>query len=148
MERAATEQIQSIIQKMAQTKGVTEELKAKNPMMWANMIAQYSFTRKQQEALDTLLEQDEVLISATQSLAVSDATVQDILKNLPDSLSPERKKVIKAVCSLVSKVNYFWGVFLRIFLYIIYSDLFFVHNREKYLNQQIELIICLLYAIL
>ena len=74
-----------------------------------DMIAQYSFTRKQQEALDNLLEQDEVLISATQSLAISDGTAQDILKNLPDSLSPERKKVIKAACSLVGKVNYFWG---------------------------------------
>ena len=74
-----------------------------------DMISQYNFTRKQQEALNTLLEQDEVLISATQSLAVSDATAQDILKNLPDTLSAERKKVIKAACSLVGKVNYFWG---------------------------------------
>ena len=73
------------------------------------MIEKYHFTRKQQEALNTLLEQDEVLISATQSLAVSDATAQDILKNLPGSLSAERKKVIKAACSLVGKVNYFWG---------------------------------------
>lgn len=32
----------------------------------ADMISQYNFTRKQQEALDTLLEQDEVLISAAQ----------------------------------------------------------------------------------
>lgn len=74
-----------------------------------DMISKYNFTRKQQEALNTLLEQDEVLISATQSLAISDATAQDILKNLPDSLSTERKKVIKAACSLVGKVNYFWG---------------------------------------
>ena len=74
-----------------------------------DMISHYNFTRKQKKALDTLLEQDEVLISATQSLAVSDATAQDILKNLPDSLSAERKKVIKAACSLVGKVNYFWG---------------------------------------
>ncbi|MDY6315518.1 MAG: NlpC/P60 family protein [Clostridia bacterium] len=74
-----------------------------------DMISQYNFTRKQQEALDTLLEQDEVLISAAQSLAVSDATAQGILKSLPDSLSTERKKVIKAACSLVGKVNYFWG---------------------------------------
>ena len=73
------------------------------------MIEKYHFTRKQQEALNTLLEQDEVLISATQSLAVSDAPAQGILKNLPDSLSVERKKVIKAACSLVGKVNYFWG---------------------------------------
>lgn len=74
-----------------------------------DMIAQYHFTRKQQEALATLLEQDEMLISATHSLAISDKTAQDILKNLPDGLSPERKKVIKAACSLVGKVNYFWG---------------------------------------
>ncbi len=74
-----------------------------------DMISQYNFTRKQQEALDTLLEQDEVLISIAQSLAVSDRAAQDILKNLPDSLSAERKKVIKAACSLVDKVNYFWG---------------------------------------
>ena len=53
------------------------------------MIEKYHFTRKQQEALNTLLEQDEVLISATQSLAVSDRAAQDILKNLPDSLSAE-----------------------------------------------------------
>ena len=74
-----------------------------------DMISKYNFTRKQQEALNTLLEQDEVLISATHSLAISDATAQDILKNLPESLSAERKKVIKAACSLVGKVNYFWG---------------------------------------
>lgn len=74
-----------------------------------DMISQYNFTRKQQEALDTLLEQDDVPISAAQSLAVSDATAQDILKNLPDTMSAERKKVIKAACSLVGKVNYFWG---------------------------------------
>lgn len=74
-----------------------------------DMISKYNFTRKQQEALNTLLEQDEVLISATQSLAISDATAQDILKNLPESLSAERKKVIKVACSLVGKVNYFWG---------------------------------------
>ncbi len=73
------------------------------------MIEKYHFTRKQQEALNTLLEQDEVLISATQSLVVSDRAAQDILKNLPNSLSAERKKVIKAACSLVGKVNYFWG---------------------------------------
>ena len=76
---------------------------------YEEMIEKYHFTRKQQEALNTLLEQDEVLISATQSLAVSDATAQDILKNLPDTLSTERKKVIKVACSLVGKVNYFWG---------------------------------------
>ena len=29
--------------------------------------------------------------------------------NLPEDLSPEREAVIRAACSLVGKVNYFWG---------------------------------------
>lgn len=43
------------------------------------------------------------------SLAISDATAQDVLKNLSSSLPAKRKAVIKAACSLVGKVNYFWG---------------------------------------
>ncbi len=73
------------------------------------MITQYGFTDKQKEALETLLENNDVLISATQSLAISDATAKDVLQNLPDNLSAERKAVVKAACSLVGKVNYFWG---------------------------------------
>ena len=38
VERTATDQIQSIVTKMAQTEGVTEELKAKNPMMWTGLM--------------------------------------------------------------------------------------------------------------
>ena len=74
-----------------------------------NMINEYHFTAKQQEALDTLLNNNDVIISATHSLAISDATAQDVLKNLPDTLPAKRKAVIKAGCSLVGKVNYFWG---------------------------------------
>ena len=74
-----------------------------------DMITQYGFSDKQKEALETLLENNDVLISATQSLAISDATAKDVLDSLPDSISAERKKVIKAACSLVGKVNYFWG---------------------------------------
>ena len=73
------------------------------------MIAQYNFTRKQQEALETLLENSDAYIGATQSLAISDATAKEVLNSLPDNLSQERKAVIKAACSLVGKVNYFWG---------------------------------------
>lgn len=74
-----------------------------------DMIIQYGFNEKQKEALATLLENNDVLLSATQSLAISDATAQDVLKNLPDTLPAKRKAVIKAGCSLVGKVNYFWG---------------------------------------
>ena len=73
------------------------------------MISIYNFSSKQKEALETLLENTDAYIGATQSLAISDATAKEILQALPDSLSAERKAVIKAACSLVGKVNYFWG---------------------------------------
>ena len=73
------------------------------------MISMYNFSSKQKEALETLLENTDAYIGATQSLAISDATAKEILQALPDSLSAERKAVIKAACSLVGKVNYFWG---------------------------------------
>lgn len=74
-----------------------------------DMVSQYHFTTKQQEALATLLDNSDILISATQSLAISDATAADIVRNLSATLSTERKNIIKAACSLVGKVNYFWG---------------------------------------
>jgi len=73
------------------------------------MISQYGFTRKQKEALETLLENADGFIGTTQSLAISDATAQDVIDNLPDSLSAERKNVVKKACSLVGKLTYFWG---------------------------------------
>lgn len=74
-----------------------------------DMISDYNFNAKQQEALATLLENSDILISATQSLAISDLAAADIVRTLPPSLSTERKNIIKAACSLVGKVNYFWG---------------------------------------
>ena len=59
------------------------------------MISEYGFTRKQKEALETLLENADGFIGTTQSLAISDATAQDVIDNLPDSLSAERKNVVK-----------------------------------------------------
>ena len=73
------------------------------------MTAQYGFTDKQKEALNTLLENSDAYTAATQSLAVSDGTAQDVLRTLPDGLLQSRKDVVKAACSLVGKVNYFWG---------------------------------------
>lgn len=73
------------------------------------MISEYGFTRKQKEALETLLENADGFIGTTQSLAISDATAQDVIDNLPDSLSAERKNVVKKSCSLVGKLTYFWG---------------------------------------
>lgn len=73
------------------------------------MITQYGFTENQKEALATLLENSDILIASSQSLAISDGTAKGVLDALPDNLSPKRKAVIKAACSLVGKVNYFWG---------------------------------------
>ena len=39
-----------------------------------------------------------------------DDTAQDVIDALPDSLSAERKSVVKKACSLVGKVTYFWAV--------------------------------------
>ena len=74
-----------------------------------DMISEYRFTQRQQEALATLLENSAVLLSATQNLTIIDADAIDVLSNLPQNLSAERKAVVKAACSLVGKVNYFWG---------------------------------------
>ena len=73
------------------------------------MISQYGFNAKQKEALETLLENSDAYVGSMQSLAISDATAQDVIDTLPDSLSAERKSVVKKACSLVGKVTYFWG---------------------------------------
>ncbi len=73
------------------------------------MVSQYGFTNKQKEALETLLENADGYIGATQSLAISDATAQEVIDNLPDGLAEERKQVVKKACSLVGKLTYFWG---------------------------------------
>ncbi len=73
------------------------------------MITEYGFTPKQKEALETLLENADGYIGTTQSLAISDATAQEVIDNLPDGLSDERKQVVKKACSLVGKLTYFWG---------------------------------------
>ena len=36
-------------------------------------------------------------------------SAKDLLARLPADLSPERRAVVQTACSLVGKVNYFWG---------------------------------------
>lgn len=74
-----------------------------------DMILEYHFTQRQQEALATLLENSAILLSATKNLTIIDANAIDVLNSLPETLSAERKTVVKAACSLVGKVNYFWS---------------------------------------
>ena len=69
----------------------------------------YSFTEEQNKALDELLENSDMLAALARDLTISDATAKKLLADLPADLSPEREAVIRAACSLVGKVNYFWG---------------------------------------
>ena len=53
---------------------------------------------------------DEVMLEELiGNLTAISADAADILRNLPADLAPERREVIKTACSLVGKVNYFWG---------------------------------------
>lgn len=71
--------------------------------------AEYNFTAQQLEMLQELLEEREMLADLIGSLMNVTADAKEVLLNLPEDLSPERGAVIRAACSLVGKVNYFWG---------------------------------------
>lgn len=74
-----------------------------------DMTAAYGFDAQEREALAELLGERELLGELATNLAVSDYTPQEILKNLPEDLSPERRAVVEAALRLVGKVPYFWG---------------------------------------
>lgn len=73
------------------------------------MAAEYGFTDQQLEMLQELLEERELLADLIGSLMNVTADAKEVLLNLPEDLSPEREAVIRTACSLVGKVNYFWG---------------------------------------
>ena len=75
----------------------------------AEMETEYSFTVQQITAVDELLAQREMLEELIGNLTAISADAADVIRNLPADLSPERREVIKTACSLVGKVNYFWG---------------------------------------
>ena len=73
------------------------------------MKTEYHFNRNQIAALDELLEQRALLRELIEDVySVSGATAE-LIRNLPEDLSPEREAVVRSACSLVGKVNYFWG---------------------------------------
>ena len=74
-----------------------------------DMALSYGFTPRQTSAMHELLAERALLVQLIGNLYVITADAEEVLKNLPQDLSPERKSVIKAACSLVGKVGYFWG---------------------------------------
>lgn len=73
------------------------------------MKTAYHFNRNQIAALDELLEQRDLLRELIEDVYSVSRDTAALIRSLPEDLSPEREAVIRTACSLVGKVNYFWG---------------------------------------
>ena len=73
------------------------------------MKTAYHFDRNQIAALDELLEQRDLLRELVEDVYSASGDTAALLRDLPEGLSPEREAVVRTACSLVGKVNYFWG---------------------------------------
>ena len=69
----------------------------------------YAFTDQENEALDGILEYRSVLLSLMGNLNEIQGDAQQWIDNLDPATSDEQRKIVEAACSLVGKVNYFWG---------------------------------------
>ena len=77
--------------------------------MAEEMKTVYHFNRNQIATLDELLEQRDLLRELIEDVYSVSGDTAALIRNLPEGLSPEREAVVRAACSLVGKVNYFWG---------------------------------------
>lgn len=75
----------------------------------SDMAFAYGFTAHQISVLNELLLQRDVLLELAGNLTAISADTAVVLRNLPQDLSEERCAVIRTACSLVGKINYFWG---------------------------------------
>ena len=73
------------------------------------MKTAYHFNRNQIAALDELLEQRDLLRELIEDVYSVSGDTAALLRDLPEGLSPEREAMVRTACSLVGKVNYFWG---------------------------------------
>ena len=73
------------------------------------MKTAYRFNRNQIAALEELLEQRDLLRELIEDVYSVSGDTAALIRNLPEDLSPEREAVVRTACSLVGKVNYFWG---------------------------------------
>ena len=74
-----------------------------------DMRTEYAFTEYQNRALTELLAELATMDLLLTDLSAFQEQARNILRNLPDGLSPERWAVVETACRLVGKVNYFWG---------------------------------------
>lgn len=73
------------------------------------MRTQYAFTDDQNKALTELLAELATMELLLTDLTASQEQARELLRNLPDDLTPERRAVVETACTLVGKVSYFWG---------------------------------------
>ena len=73
------------------------------------MKTAYRFSRNQIAALEELLEQRDLLLELIEDVYSVSGDTAALIRSLPEDLSPEREAVVRTACSLVGKVNYFWG---------------------------------------
>ena len=73
------------------------------------MKTAYHFNRNQIAALEELLEQRDLLQELIEDVYSVSGDTAALIRNLPEDLSPEREAVVRTACSLVGKMNYFWG---------------------------------------
>ena len=73
------------------------------------MASACGFTVRQTAAMNELLAERAMLTKLLNNLTAYNADAAEVMARLPDNLSPERRAVVEAACSLVGKVNYFWG---------------------------------------
>lgn len=73
------------------------------------MKTEYHFNRNQIATLDELLEQRGLLLELLEDVYSVSGDTAALIRSLPEDLSPEREAVVRTACSLVGKVNYFWG---------------------------------------
>ena len=69
----------------------------------------YLFTPEQNSALTELLAELNGIGTLLGDLAITQEDAAELLRRLPEDLSPERRAVVETACKLVGKVNYFWG---------------------------------------
>ena len=67
------------------------------------------FTDFQNETLEILLSDTPMLDRLIGNTSISQQDALELLRSLPQDLSPERRDVVQHALSLVGKVNYFWG---------------------------------------
>ena len=73
------------------------------------MRTAYLFTPEQDRALTEFLAELNGIGTLLGDLGITQEDAAELLRRLPEGLSPERRAVVETACKLVGKVNYFWG---------------------------------------